>query len=576
MAEVFIIFFRRMRAPLLVLIGAYSIAIVGLVMIPGVDEQGNPWRFDFFHAFYFVSFMASTIGFGEIPHDFSALQRMWTVVAIYLAVISWLYAIGTILSLIQDPVFRRAVAHRRFIGRVRALGEPFFIVCGCGESGRLLIKELARRNIRSVAMDAHQDALQDLELEDLPFEVPHLLGDASRPELLNTAGLTSPNCRGVLALTSDDHLNLKIAITTKLSNRHLMAVSTARTADTMANLASFNTDHIINPFYLFADHLARALHAPKSHLIYRWLVQSAGKPLREVKTPPRGTWILCGYGRFGKAVARYLNYEGIATVVIERDPEASGAPEGAVRGRGTEAVTLREAKIHQAAGIVAGTDDDANNLSILMTARDLKPDLYFVARENRLENNPLFHAAGVDFIMQSSRIVVGHIVSMIITPLMDRFLRQARHRDEEWAGRLLEQIRQVGEGFTPETWSVTIDDEESPAVLGSLAKGLDVTVDSLQRDPTERRRLLPTVALMLVRDDEEDLLPEGHTTLRPGDQLLFCGASGQQGRMQWAQNNEHVLHYLVTGTERAESAIWRHWLADRRRRRETGNPAEAD
>lgn len=576
MSDVFIMFFRRMRAPLLVLIAAYSISILGLVMIPGVDEQGNPWRFDYFHAFYFVSFMASTIGFGEIPHTFSPLQRMWTVVTIYLAVISWLYAIGTILTLIQDPAFRRALAQRRFVGRVTALHEPFYIVCGCGESGRLLIKELARRNIRSVAVDADQGALQDLELEEFPFEVPHLLGDASRPELLNTAGLTNPLCRGVLALTRDDHLNLKIAITTKLANRRQMAVSTARTADTMANLASFNTDHIINPFYLFADHLARALHAPNSHLIYRWLLQSAGRPLREVKTPPRGTWILCGYGRFGKAVARYLEYQGIATVVIERDPAGSGAPEGTVKGRGTEAVTLREAKIHQAVGIVAGTDDDANNLSILMTARDLKPDLYFVARENQLDNNLLFYEAGVDFIMQSSRIVVGHIVSMIITPLIDRFLRQARHRDEEWSRRLLDQIRQVGGGLTPETWSVSIDEADSPAVLIALSDGLAVTVDSLQRDPTERRKLLPTLALMLVRGDEEDLLPEGHTTLRPGDQLLFCGASGQHGRMQWAQNNEHVLHYLVTGTERAEGALWRHWFPDRRRRRGASASPEGD
>jgi Trk K+ transport system NAD-binding subunit len=564
MPDVFVIFFRRMRAPLLVLIATYSVSILGLVAIPGVDPQGNVWHFDFFHAFYFVSFMASTIGFGEIPYAFTPLQRMWTAFTIYLAVIGWLYAIGTILSLVQDPLFRRALQERRFLARVRALREPFFIVCGCGESGRLLVKELARRDIRSVAVDADYGALQDLELEDLPFEVPHLLGDASDPKELTSAGLTRSNCRCVIALTSDDRLNLKIAITTKLMNRHLRAVSTARDPDTMANLASFNTDHIINPFYLFADHLARALHAPNSHLIYRWLVQTPGRPLREVKMPPRGTWILCGYGRFGKAVARYLRYEGISTVVIEPDVGGSGAPEGSIAGRGTEAVTLREARIHKAVGIVAGTDDDANNLSILMTARDLNPNLYFVARENHLRNNPLFLAAHVDFIMQSSRIVVGHIVSMIITPLMDRFLRQARHHDEEWAGELLKRLREVGDGVTPETWSVGINEEESPAVVISFSEGLKVTVDTLQRDPTERRRVLPTLALMLLRDDDEILLPEGHTELRPGDHILFSGRAGQKQRMKWAQRNQQVLHYLITGEERAEGAIWRHFFPNRK------------
>ena len=67
---------RRMRVPLVVLIVAYSIATVGFTLIPGVDDQGNPWRMSFFEAFYVVSYTGSTIGFGEVPYDFSAGQRM--------------------------------------------------------------------------------------------------------------------------------------------------------------------------------------------------------------------------------------------------------------------------------------------------------------------------------------------------------------------------------------------------------------------------------------------------------------------------------------------------------------------
>ncbi len=58
---------------------------------------------DFFHAIYFVSFLGSTIGFGEIPYPFTDAQRMWTTFIIYLAAVGvWLYAIGSILTLIQD------------------------------------------------------------------------------------------------------------------------------------------------------------------------------------------------------------------------------------------------------------------------------------------------------------------------------------------------------------------------------------------------------------------------------------------------------------------------------------------
>ena len=58
---------RRLRAPLITLIVIYSMSVLGYVLIPGVDSEGEPYRMNFFHAFYFVSYMGSTIGFGELP-----------------------------------------------------------------------------------------------------------------------------------------------------------------------------------------------------------------------------------------------------------------------------------------------------------------------------------------------------------------------------------------------------------------------------------------------------------------------------------------------------------------------------
>ena len=74
---------RRLRGPLIILISVYGIAVLGLTLIPGVNPEGNPESMSIFHAFYFVSFMGSTIGFGEIPHPFTDAQRMWVLVCIY-------------------------------------------------------------------------------------------------------------------------------------------------------------------------------------------------------------------------------------------------------------------------------------------------------------------------------------------------------------------------------------------------------------------------------------------------------------------------------------------------------------
>ena len=47
---------RRMRLPLIAIILVYAISIIGLVLIPGMDDQGNTWHMSFFHAFYFNYF----------------------------------------------------------------------------------------------------------------------------------------------------------------------------------------------------------------------------------------------------------------------------------------------------------------------------------------------------------------------------------------------------------------------------------------------------------------------------------------------------------------------------------------
>ena len=85
---------RRLRSPLIVLIVVYAVAVFGFTLIPGVDDQGRPWRMGFFHAFYFVSFLGTTIGLGEIPYPFTDAQRLWALLSIYATVVAWLYGIG--------------------------------------------------------------------------------------------------------------------------------------------------------------------------------------------------------------------------------------------------------------------------------------------------------------------------------------------------------------------------------------------------------------------------------------------------------------------------------------------------
>ena len=158
---------RRMRRPCIMLIVVYNIAILGMIFIPGVDDQGNPMNMSIFHAFYFVSFTATTIGFGEIPFPLSEAQRLWAVFSIYILVIAWLYAIGKILTLIQDPHFKAAVTSTRFRRSVKSMGEPFYLVCGLGETGYEVVTALTEEHYRAVVIENDPDNLNEIRLNEM-------------------------------------------------------------------------------------------------------------------------------------------------------------------------------------------------------------------------------------------------------------------------------------------------------------------------------------------------------------------------------------------------------------------------
>ena len=80
------------------------------------------------------------------------------------------------------------------------------------------------------------------------------------------------------------------------------------------------------------------------YLVNEWITSVHDTPLKDFVVPPRGLWVICGYGRFGKAVRKHLLFEGIDTQIIEANPHGTNLPEGSGIGLGTEAVTLRHAR----------------------------------------------------------------------------------------------------------------------------------------------------------------------------------------------------------------------------------------
>jgi Trk K+ transport system NAD-binding subunit len=563
-----------MRMPLIVLISAYALSITGFVLIPGQDDQGQTWHMGFFHAFYFVSFMGSTIGFGEIPYAFTDSQRYWAMFTIYLTVISWLYGIGYLISLIQDVAFQNVIRHSRFLHQVKRIRKPFYLICGYGDTGEHLENEMSERYFNSVVVEIKQERIDHLKVSQLRVDVPGLCADASNPSALRDAGLENKYCVGLVALTNNEGANLRAALSAKLLSPKLKVIVRAESRDSEANLLSFDTDVVINPYTQFANWLAMAIHSPSMYLIHDWMTGIYDRPLSEPLVPPRGTWIVCGFGRFGKAVCSHLEGEGVRTVLVEADPKLTEAPDETIIGSGTEAETLIEAGIHDAAGIVAGTNDDADNLSIIMTAYALNPELFIVARQNKSRNTALFRAARVDFIMQPGAMMAQKIAAIMMTPMLVDFLEMARGMDDEWANILISRIIAMTGEEHPVTWKIKVTANAAPALYEELGKEHAVTLAHMQCDPRDRNEQLLTVPLMVQSPGELPvLLPDDDYELHVGDRILFAGLPKARSSMSWLVNNYNALEYVLTGEERPSGIIWQ-WFASRSQNNEAMSKKE--
>ncbi len=557
------LFFRRMRVPLVVLISAYAIATAGFTLMPGVDDEGNPWRLSLFEAFYVVSYTGSTIGFGEIPYDFTPAQRLWTMVSIYLTVIAWLFSIGTIISLLQEPSFRRSMQRARFRRAVRAINEPFYLVCGYGDTGRLLTRALTERRHPVVVIDRNGDKIDALSVQNFRMPVVSFAMDARPPDNLIESGMRSRWCMGVMAVTGDDHANLKIAVATRLLNKRCAIHARADMPEVADNMRSFDTEDVVNPVFEYVHRMRLAIERPAAFRLYHWLQSGPDARVPDIRQPLRGPWILAGFGRLGKAMHAMLVEIGIEVTVIEEDETIDGLPSNFIRGRGTQAETLEEAGIDRAVGILATTRDDVDNLSILITARELKPDLFTGVLENGLSSHAMVRAAEPDLVAQPSNVIAGTILSRIRSPLVQPFIERILECEEDEIDDLLDRLSGHCRGSPPDFLTLRISERRAPALASLIERGVEVPVSALLNDPVHKGKRLPVEALLLRRDSEDRLNPAGETGLMLGDRLLLAGHPRAGRRLRAMLENENILGRALTGHEIHQGWLWRYLTGTR-------------
>ena len=243
----------------------------------------------FFDAFYVMSYTASTIGFGEIPYPFTYNQRMWVTISIYLTVIGWAYAIGSLLALLQDRAFRQALALQHFSRKVARLREPFVLIAGYGRTGELLGHsfDAAGPAVRRPRRVRGADRRPRTGL--VPRRRPRPGRRRPRPGHLAVAGLDHPSCEAVVALTDDEEANLAVVMAAALLRPDLPVIARVTSRTHRRAHAGVRQPGTVNPFDRFGDHLRLALKAPASYQLLTWLESGPGAALPDRGLAARAT-----------------------------------------------------------------------------------------------------------------------------------------------------------------------------------------------------------------------------------------------------------------------------------------------
>lgn len=137
-------------------------------------------------------------------------------------------------------------------------------------------------------------------------------------------------------------------------------------------------------------------------------------------------YIVCGYGRIGKVLCKNLKREPIDLVVIDNNQELFSFIEEKdffyLMGDATDEAMLLKAGIKKAKGLIAVLGTDADNVFLVLTARQLNPDIFIMARAGQESSKSRLAAAGADKVESPYEVGAVSMAQRIIRPTVTSFL----------------------------------------------------------------------------------------------------------------------------------------------------------
>ncbi len=162
-------------------------------------------------------------------------------------------------------------------------------------------------------------------------------------------------------------------------------------------------------------------------------------------------YIICGYGRIGRVLCRLIKDEKKDLVVIEKDDDLVEILEKDkshyLHGDVSDESLLERAGIKRASYLIAALGSDVANVFLVLTARQLNPDIYILARASRPDVKNKLLIAGANHVESPYNIGAVSMGLQLLRPSVSSFLNTALSRRKE--------AIQIEELFIPKTSKYT-------------------------------------------------------------------------------------------------------------------------
>lgn len=137
-------------------------------------------------------------------------------------------------------------------------------------------------------------------------------------------------------------------------------------------------------------------------------------------------YIVCGYGRMGRQIVSDLRARGEPFIVIDTSEDLESflleTKTPYLIGSAMEDDILLEAGIERANGIVSALSNDASNVMTVLSARELNPKIYIVARVVRAESESKVRRAGANEVINPYQIGGHRMALSLLRPAVHDFL----------------------------------------------------------------------------------------------------------------------------------------------------------